>query len=88
MEQSVFPTGNRVRVTSYGPFRGLEGTIQRVDTLADDLEDPFCFYLIALQGATIQEPIWFEYDEVECIGFPASALHAGSELTRVGPAQY
>jgi len=38
-----------------------------VDTISADLEEPFCFYQIVLEGAYIQEPIWFEYDEVEII---------------------
>ena len=64
---NVFQVGSRVRVTSYSPFKGLRGTIQMVDTISADLEEPFCFYQIVLEGAYIQEPIWFEYDEVEII---------------------
>jgi hypothetical protein len=63
-----------VRVTSYSPFRGLKGTILAVDRIEDDLEDPFCFYLVALQGASLGEPVWFEYHEVELIGSLASAM--------------
>ena len=74
MRNSLFPTRSQVRVTSYGPYRGLRGTIQTVDTVADDQEDPFCFYLIALEGVTIENPIWFEYHEIEFIGFPLVAL--------------
>jgi len=68
---SPFPFGNRVRITSHGPFRGLNGTIRQVDSIIDDLEDPFCFYLIELERASITEAIWFEYHEVEFIGAPA-----------------
>lgn len=57
--------GDRVSITSYGPFRGLRGTIQLVDRIVDDLEEPFCFYRIVLEGASVLEPIWFEYNEVE-----------------------
>ncbi len=57
--------GDRVSITGYGPFRGLRGTICLVDHIADDLEEPFCFYRIALEGASVLEPIWFEYNEVE-----------------------
>jgi hypothetical protein len=32
-----------------------------------DPENPFCFYLIALEGVQLREPIWFEYTEVELI---------------------
>ena len=67
---SLFPSGKRVRVTSHGPFRGLKGTIRQVDSIVDDLEDPFCFYLIDLERANIAEAIWFEYHEVEFIGIP------------------
>ena len=78
MRNSASLIGNLVRVTGYGPFRGLLGTIRRVDVIADDPEDPFCFYLIALEGATTQAPIWFECNEVEFIGFPASVYHSPS----------
>ncbi len=62
---NVLQVGNRVCVASYGPFRGMRGTICTVDTITAELEEPFCFYLVALDGAYIKEPIWFEYDEVE-----------------------
>jgi len=70
LNSSLFPFGNRVRVTSHGPFRGLKGTIRQVDSIVDDLDDPFCFYLIELERASIAEAIWFEYHEVEFIGIP------------------
>lgn len=76
MKNAILQTGNRVRVTSYGPFRGLQGSIQRVDVISDDLEDPFCFYLVALEGTALQTPIWFAWHEVECIGFPASVSNS------------
>jgi hypothetical protein len=59
-------------VTSYSPFRGLRGTILQVDRIADDLDEAFCFYLVAMEGAYIQEPVWFDYHEVELI-HPSSA---------------
>ena len=68
---SLFPAGNRVRITSHGPFRGLNGTIRQIDSIVDDLEDPFCFYLIELERTSITEAIWFEYHEVEFIGTPS-----------------
>lgn len=71
--------GNQVRVTNYGPFRGLHGTIQEVDSISDGREDPVCFYLIALEGATIPTPIWFADHEVELIGFPADILQPPTE---------
>ncbi len=71
MQINVLPVGSLVYVTSYGPFRGLRGTIQAVNTIADELEEPFCFYHIALEAASTKEPIWFAYDEVEVVA-PAS----------------
>ncbi len=66
----VFPVGSRVRVTSYSPWQGLKGTILTIHMIAVPLDDPFCFYLIALDGVQIQEPVWFEYHEVELVGPP------------------
>jgi hypothetical protein len=82
MKHSVLPVGSRVRVTSYGPFRELYGTIQEVNSIGDDREDPVCFYLIILEGSPILAPIWFEYHEVELIGSPAETLKPPNELTR------
>jgi hypothetical protein len=65
MPTTVLPVGSLVDVTSYSPFRGLKGTIQVVNTIADEEEEPFCFYLVDLEGTHIQEPIWFEHNEVE-----------------------
>jgi hypothetical protein len=79
MRNDLFLVDSRVRVTSYCPFRGLRGTIRRVNTIPIDLvdlEEPFCFYLISLDGAHIKEPIWFAYDEVELIA-EVSELKAG-----------
>ncbi len=66
MPYPIFQVGHRVRIISYGPFRGLIGTIRIVDTIVD-LSEPFCFYLIDLEGVLTKEPVWFEYDEVESI---------------------
>jgi len=63
----ILQVGSRVRVTSYGPFRGLCGTIHSVDSIPADPEELFCFYLVTLEGAYIKEPIWFEYHEVEVV---------------------
>jgi hypothetical protein len=82
MKNAILLTGNRVRVTSYGPFRGLQGIIQRVDVISDDLADPFCFYLIDLEGTTLQTPVWFTWHEVECIGFPASVPNSRRQVAR------
>ena len=64
MSTEVFSLGSRIRVVSYGPFRGLRGTIRIVDAIAHP-DEPFCFYHIELEGALIKEPIWFEQQEVE-----------------------
>ncbi len=76
MGDKVFPVGSRVRVISYSPFRGLRGTIRTVDTISADRDEPFCFYHIALEGAYTQEPIWFEYNEVELVTSPLVALQS------------
>ena len=73
---NVFPPGSRVQVISYGPYRRLKGTIRAVDMIATDLDEPFCFYHIILEGTYVQEPIWFEYDEVELVGPPLLAPQA------------
>lgn len=65
--------GSRIRVISSGPFRGLKGTVRTVDTIFADGDEPFCFYLIVLEGAYSKEPIWFQCDEVELV----SALMQG-----------
>jgi hypothetical protein len=72
---NVLRVDTRVRVTSYGPFRGLIGTIRTVDLISADLEEPFCFYQIVLDGTYIREPIWFEYHEVELVTPASVPLH-------------
>ena len=74
MTYHVLPTGSRVRVTSYGPFREQWGTVCDVHTIAADLEEPFCYYLVALDSGQMKEPIWFEYSEVELITSSLFAL--------------
>jgi hypothetical protein len=80
MRVDILPGGSLVRITSYSPFRGLKGTIRIVDTISAELDEPFCFYLIALDGAHIQEPIWFEYDEVELVASPLVGLPTSDAL--------
>jgi hypothetical protein len=73
MNNQVLPVGSMVRVISYGPFRGLKGTIRKVDTIPGlSAGEAFCFYLVELVGAHIKEPIWFECDEVELVDCPFS----------------
>jgi hypothetical protein len=55
--------GKRVRVTSYGPFRGLKGTIQCVSVLDHVETEPCYFYLIALDA--LQRPLCFAHSDVE-----------------------
>ena len=74
MTYHVLSVGSRVRVTSYGPFREQWGTVRDVHTIAADLEEPFCFYLIALDSGQRKEPIWFDYSEVELITSSLFAL--------------
>lgn len=76
MKQNVYPPGSLVQVTSYSPFRGLRGTVRVVDIIADDLDEPFCFYLITLEGTQMKEPMWFEYGEVGLVISPLIALEA------------
>jgi hypothetical protein len=71
---NVYPTGSLVRITSYGPFRGLRGKVHSVHTISPDFEEPFCFYLIDLDGVQLKDPIWFEYDEVELVASPLVTL--------------
>jgi hypothetical protein len=74
----IFQAGHRVRIASYGPFRGLIGTIRIVDTIID-LAEPFCFYQIELEGAFTKEPVWFEYDEVEPVSPYECEYHLSAE---------
>jgi transcription antitermination factor NusG len=72
MNNQALPVGSRVRVISYGPFRGMRGTIRKVDTIPGlQADEVFCFYLVELEGTHIQTPIWFECDEVEIIDCPS-----------------
>ena len=73
MNNQVLPAGSRVRVISYSPFRGLKGTIRKVDTIPGlEAGEAFCFYLVELEGTHIKEPIWFECDEVELVDCQSS----------------
>ena len=74
MQTNVLPVGSLVDVISYSPFRGLKGTVQTVNTIADEAEEPLCFYLVALEGTQLQEPVWFEHDEVEAVEVLASPM--------------
>jgi hypothetical protein len=59
-------SGEWVQITSYSPFRGLRGVIQRVQVVGDDDDDePLSFYLVSLD--TQKEPVWFENSEIEAL---------------------
>ena len=76
MENNVLLEGSRVQVSGSGPFRGLSGTILIVDAIPADLEEAICFYLVALEGALIKEPVWFAGDEIELVAelLPKSSM--------------
>ena len=76
MQNSVLPVGSLVDVTSYGPFRGLKGTVQTVNAIDDEADEPFCLYLVELEGVQVPEPIWFEHTEIEAVEALASPLGA------------
>ena len=76
MEQNIYPTGSLVQVNGYSPFRGLKGKIQGVDIISDDQEELVGFYEIALEGAHLKEPMWFECDEVGLVTSPSNTLEA------------
>jgi hypothetical protein len=67
LEEDVFPIGSRVRVANDCPFRGLKGTILAIHMIAAPGEPTFCFYLVALDGAHLRIPLWFEYQEVALV---------------------
>ena len=70
LEIEVFPIGSLVYITNYGPFRGLRGTIRTVHMVAVGPDEQCYFYLVALEGIHIKEPMWFEYQEVELVAPP------------------
>ncbi len=64
MQPNVLPRETLVYISSYGPLRGLRGTIQGVDAFEDEFKETYCFYLVALQGEASAEPMWCESEEV------------------------
>jgi hypothetical protein len=83
LDNNVLQEGSRIQVTGHGPFRGLSGAILIVDTIPAELEEPLCFYLIALEGALIKEPVWFADDEIELVA--ELLLNASSTGTVYNP---
>jgi hypothetical protein len=67
LKEDVFPKGSRIRVTHDSPFRGRKGTILAIHMIATLGEPTLCFYLVALDGTHLREPLWFEYQEVALI---------------------
>jgi len=67
LEGDIFPIGSRIRVANDSPFRGLKGTILAIHMIATPGEPTFCFYLVALDGAHLRIPLWFEYQEVALV---------------------
>ena len=74
MKHSVVPVGSRVRVISYGPFRGLKGTIRRSFRSATIKKIPFVSIRSLWKGVFFPTSIWFACHELELIGFPATML--------------
>ena len=79
MGEDVYPLGSRVYVANDTPFRGRKGTILAIHMIATPHEPTFCFYLVALDGAHLQEPLWFEYQEVALVK-TICEQPAGSEI--------
>jgi len=68
LEEDVLPIGSRVRVANDSPFKGRKGTILAIRMIATPGQPTFCFYLVALNGANLQEPLWFKSQEVALVG--------------------
>ena len=50
--------------------------------IAVDLDEPCCFYLVALEGVQMKEPLWFEYSEVELVAPSHVDSQAGESSLR------
>jgi len=74
LDEDVFPIGSRVYVANSSPFRGRKGTILGNHMIATPGEPTFCFYLVALDETQLQEPLWFEYHEVELVGLSCEQI--------------
>ena len=64
----IAPLDILVRVNKYRPFSELSGTSCVVHMIEDDLDEPYCSYLVALEGTHLREPICFEYKGGELVG--------------------
>ena len=67
MQDSVFTVGSRICVKSYGPLWGLRGTIRAIYPIEAEFEQPWCFYLVKLDGMDLGEPAWFAHNEVALV---------------------
>jgi hypothetical protein len=67
LERDVFPIGSRVRVADDSSLNGLQGTIIAINMIATPGKPTLCFYKVALDGMQLQEPLLFEYREVELV---------------------
>ena len=67
MEEDVFPIGSRIRVANDSPFNGRKVIILAIHMIATPGEPTCCFYLVALDGAPLREPVGFEHHEVELV---------------------
>jgi hypothetical protein len=65
MEIKVLSVGSLVYVTCYGSCWGLRGIIHAVDVIAlADGQEALRFYLVALEGGQMKDPLWFVHDDV------------------------
>jgi len=67
LERDIFPLGSRVRVANDSLLKGLKGTIIAINMIATPGKPTLCFYKVALEGMKQQEPLRFEYHEVELV---------------------
>ena len=72
-----------MRVSNYSPWQGLRGTILTIHLIAAPLDEPFCFYLVALEGVWCKEPVWFEYTEIELVGPPDGGSGTGNKFAKL-----
>jgi hypothetical protein len=61
-------------VANGSAFRGRKGTILGIHMIATPCDPTFCFYLAALDGTQLQEPLWFEYHEVALVGLSCEQI--------------
>ena len=67
LDEEVYPIGSRVRVANDSLLKGLKGTIIAINMIATPGKPTLCFYKVALEGMKQQEPLRFEYHEVELV---------------------